>query len=78
LGKKVNVPILVIQGEKDLQAPASLAKAYVDEVNAPRKKYVELKGDGHTAVLILGDLFLKEILAFTGSQGWIPSGCVEQ
>jgi pimeloyl-ACP methyl ester carboxylesterase len=61
-GLKLKVPFFIIQGEDDLQAPASLAKEYFSAVEAPKKAYVPLKGEGHTAVLVLGDRFLGELL----------------
>jgi pimeloyl-ACP methyl ester carboxylesterase len=60
-GGEVEVPVLIIQGEKDLQAPAALAREFFDRIKAPSKRYVELQGEGHTAVLVLGDVFLREM-----------------
>lgn len=45
------VPVLVIQGAEDDIAPASVAKAWVDGIVAPRKGYVAIGGAGHSAML---------------------------
>lgn len=62
-GTKFKVPVFMIQGDADLQAPASLAQEYFNSIEAPKKEFVLLKGEGHTAVLILPDVFLKELIA---------------
>lgn len=62
-GTKFKVPIFILQGDMDLQAPTSLAQEYFASVEAPNKEFVLLKGEGHTAVLILPDVFLKELIA---------------
>jgi pimeloyl-ACP methyl ester carboxylesterase len=63
-GREFKIPVLIIQGAQDLQAPAALAKEFIEQIKAPRKKYAELTGEGHTAALILGDVLLKEIVEF--------------
>ena len=63
LGTKFEVPIFILQGDSDLQSPAALVAGYFSSVDAPRKKMVMLKGEGHTAVLALPDVFLSELLA---------------
>jgi len=65
-GTEFKVPIIIIQGDNDLQAPTKLAKEYFDSIKAPKKDYVNLKGEGHTAVLVLGDVFLTELLTRVG------------
>jgi pimeloyl-ACP methyl ester carboxylesterase len=63
LGTKFQVPILILQGDSDLQSPASLVEEYFSSVEAPRKELVVLGGEGHAAILTLPDVFLAELLA---------------
>jgi pimeloyl-ACP methyl ester carboxylesterase len=62
LGTKFNVPIFFLEGDSDIQAPAALAVEYFSSIEAPQKELVMLKGEGHTAVLTLPDVFLTELL----------------
>jgi pimeloyl-ACP methyl ester carboxylesterase len=54
------LPVFVIQGAEDFTTPTSLAKAFVDGVEAPRKAFVTIKG-GHFAVFMNSSEFLKEL-----------------
>lgn len=63
LGTKFEVPIFVLQGDSDLQSPASLAAEHLSSIEAPKKELIMLKGEGHTAALALPDVFLAELLA---------------
>jgi pimeloyl-ACP methyl ester carboxylesterase len=54
------LPVFVIQGSDDFTTPTSLAKAFVDGVEAPRKAFVTIKG-GHFAVFMNSSEFLKEL-----------------
>jgi pimeloyl-ACP methyl ester carboxylesterase len=58
LGLKFEVPAFVFQGERDLQAPASLARAYVDAIQAPAKGFAVIPGAGHATAF-----FSEEVLA---------------
>jgi pimeloyl-ACP methyl ester carboxylesterase len=58
LGPDFKVPVFVFQGERDLQAPASLAGAYVDSIQAPAKGFVVIPGAGHATAF-----FSEELLA---------------
>jgi pimeloyl-ACP methyl ester carboxylesterase len=62
-GVKFKVPVFIIQGDNDLQAPASLVEDYFLNLEVPKKELIILKGEGHTAILALPDVFLKEMLA---------------
>lgn len=62
-GMKFKLPIFIIQGDADIQSPASIIKEFFTAIEAPKKELVLLKGEGHTAVLILPDVFLKELLS---------------
>ena len=52
----------MIQGSDDFTTPTSLAKAFVDNVEAPHKAFVTIKG-GHFAVFMNSSEFLKELSA---------------
>jgi|KBSMisStaDraftv2_1062788.scaffolds.fasta_scaffold110988_2 pimeloyl-ACP methyl ester carboxylesterase len=54
------VPVFVIQGADDFTTPTSLARAFVDRIEAPRKAFVAIKG-GHFAVFMNTAEFLKEL-----------------
>jgi pimeloyl-ACP methyl ester carboxylesterase len=47
LGMTVKVPVFVIQGEHDMTALPELARAFVADLNAPRKGFYLLPGAGH-------------------------------
>ena len=67
---RFGVPVFVIQGSDDFTTPTSLAKAFVDNVEAPHKAFVAIKG-GHFAVFMNSSEFLKELsalLAITARQ----------
>jgi pimeloyl-ACP methyl ester carboxylesterase len=53
------IPIFVIQGSEDFTTPTSLAKAFIDGVEAPRKAFVTIKG-GHFAVFMNSSEFLTQ------------------
>jgi pimeloyl-ACP methyl ester carboxylesterase len=63
LGSRFEVPILILQGEDDIQAPTICAQEWFDEIEAPSKEFVTLAGEGHAAVLSHPDLFLREMMA---------------
>ena len=54
------MPVLVIQGENDLNAPVALARAWVDEIRAPAKAFKVIPGAGHN-VLAFSDQVLALI-----------------
>jgi pimeloyl-ACP methyl ester carboxylesterase len=56
------MPVFVIQGSEDFTTPTSLAKAFVDAVEAPRKDFRTIEG-GHFAVFMQPALFLRELTA---------------
>ena len=62
------LPIFVIQGSDDFTTPTSLAKVFVDGVQAPRKSFVTIKG-GHFAVFMNPSEFLKELNTLLGNTG---------
>jgi pimeloyl-ACP methyl ester carboxylesterase len=62
LAGRFAIPVFVIQGVDDFTTPTSLAKAFVDGVEAPHKAFVTIKG-GHFAVFMNASEFLKELSA---------------
>ena len=53
-------PVFVIQGAEDFTTPTSLAKGFVDRIEAPRKAFVTIRG-GHFAVFMNPLEFLNEL-----------------
>ncbi len=62
LGRNVAVPIVLIQGDLDNITPTPSVKDYFDDLAAPRKDFVVLRGDGHLALLTDPDRFLGALL----------------
>jgi pimeloyl-ACP methyl ester carboxylesterase len=60
LSGRFAVPVFVIQGAEDFTTPTSLAKAFVDAVQAPHKAFVAIRG-GHFAVFMNSSAFLQEL-----------------
>ena len=56
------LPVFVIQGAEDFTTPTSLAKSFVDDIEAPHKAFVTIKG-GHFAVFMNSPEFLKQMSA---------------
>lgn len=59
---RFELPVFVIQGDEDFTTPTSVAKAFVEGVVAPRKKFVTIKG-GHFAIFMNSSEFLREMRA---------------
>jgi pimeloyl-ACP methyl ester carboxylesterase len=59
LGFAFKVPIYIIQGADDSIAIPSVAKAYYDRIQAPRKAFALLPGTGHLAVWTAPSAFLR-------------------
>ena len=53
----IPVPLVIIQGDEDIQTPTSLARAYFDSLQAPSKTFVVIPGGGHSAVFALPHAF---------------------
>jgi pimeloyl-ACP methyl ester carboxylesterase len=58
VGTRFEVPIFMFQGDSDLNTPPSLARAYFDEIEAPRKEFALIPGAGHDTIV-----FAPELLA---------------
>jgi pimeloyl-ACP methyl ester carboxylesterase len=63
LGGEFALPVFVIQGADDFTTPTSLARSFVDSLQAPHKAFVAVEGGGHFAVFMKADAFLKELVA---------------
>lgn len=59
----IPVPVLIIQGDEDIQTPTSLAAAYFEKLQAPAKRWAALPGGGHNAILLMSGKFLEVLKA---------------
>ena len=59
-GLDFEMPVLIIQGANDLNAPVALARAWFDDVRAPAKAFEVVAGAGHN-VLAFSDQVLALI-----------------
>lgn len=66
------VPVVIIQGSKDLVALPPLARAWFAQIHAPSKQFVTMEGAGHNAILSRRRAFLqiliKKVLPLAHSQ----------
>lgn len=53
------IPVLIIQGDQDIQTPTVIAREYFDRLQAPAKRFALIAGGGHNAVLAMSDTFLE-------------------
>jgi pimeloyl-ACP methyl ester carboxylesterase len=61
LGDRFGLPVVVIQGERDLMAPIGLVRAWLDGLQAPRKRLVSLDA-GHLSMFTAPDAFMSALL----------------
>lgn len=59
LPSRLEVPLLVLQGEADPFTPAPAARAWFDHVEAPRKHFELIPGGGHASAFARSDAFLE-------------------
>ena len=59
----IPVPVLIVQGDEDIQTPTSLAAAYFEKLQAPAKRWATLPGGGHNAVFMTPAPFLAALEA---------------
>ena len=62
---RFELPVFVIQGAEDFTTPTSLARAFIDRIEAPRKRFLTIHG-GHFAVFMNSSEFMKEMGAVLG------------
>lgn len=60
-GLDFSVPVIVIQGEDDIQTPTELVGPFVEELSAPYKKLDIVAGGGHMMVIAMSDVFLDHL-----------------
>jgi pimeloyl-ACP methyl ester carboxylesterase len=63
---RIAVPVFVIQGDEDFTTPTSLAKSFVQTVEAPRKEFVTIRG-GHFAAFMNTSEFLARLTGVLGA-----------
>lgn len=56
LGLKFDVPMFIFQGDNDLNTPLSLARDYLNDVQAPRKEFVVVEGASHNVIVFQAEL----------------------
>jgi proline iminopeptidase len=49
-GLAFKIPVLVVQGDQDLNTPLALARAWFDSIRAPHKAFEVLEGAGHNTL----------------------------
>jgi pimeloyl-ACP methyl ester carboxylesterase len=59
LGGRFAVPVFVFQGAQDFTSPTELARDFVASIDAPHKEFVAIPGEGHYAVFLKSDEFLR-------------------
>lgn len=59
----VPVPVLILQGDEDIQTPTVIAREYFDRLQAPAKRFALIPGGGHNAVLAMPNRFLEALQA---------------
>jgi pimeloyl-ACP methyl ester carboxylesterase len=62
LGTNFAIPIFILQGQEDLTALPEVAKAYFDNIKAPRKQFYLVPGTGHEPSATELDMTLKVLL----------------
>jgi len=63
MGTDFSIPFFIVQGAEDDITPAVLAKAYFDQITAPRKSMLLIPEAGHMALMTRPDAFLQFLLA---------------
>ena len=62
----VEIPVLMILGENDQISNPELVKSYFDQLQAPKKELIELKGDAHFSFLSQPEAFQNKLLETLG------------
>jgi pimeloyl-ACP methyl ester carboxylesterase len=55
-GLEFDVPMFFLQGEDDMMTVASEVERYAAEIRAPQKRFVPVKGSGHSTHLLRDEL----------------------
>lgn len=72
LGTEFSVPVLIVQGARDVITLTDLAKEYFAEVKAPAKGMSLIEDAGHFAAFTHSDAFLAELLTVVPPSGIRP------
>ena len=64
-GVGFGVPMILIQGELDLQTPTALVTEMAPKLRAPKVELVVIEDAGHVAMVTHGERFLKELVKRT-------------
>lgn len=64
---KIEVPIMMLIGRHDLNAPTALAEEYYNLLDAPQKKWIWFEHSGHSPWINESNLFIEEVIDFTSS-----------
>jgi pimeloyl-ACP methyl ester carboxylesterase len=62
--REFKLPVFVIQGAEDDTEPAELARAYVEAIKAPQKKFIPIAGAGHSVSMTFSDQFLDNLVQY--------------
>jgi pimeloyl-ACP methyl ester carboxylesterase len=63
-GTTFQMPVVIVQGDEDMQTPAVQAQAYFARIDAPSKRFVLLPGGGHRAIIAMPDQFLTALRTY--------------
>jgi pimeloyl-ACP methyl ester carboxylesterase len=63
-GVAFQVPVVIIQGDEDMQTPVLLAREYFGRLTAPSKRLILLSGGGHRAIISMPAQFLVALKAY--------------
>ena len=66
LGTRFDVPMVIVQGEVDINTPTSVTREWFDTSDAPGKVFEVVPGAGHNVILFhaqLLDLLERHVLA---------------
>lgn len=55
------LPVLILQGDEDIQTPTVIAREYFERLSSPAKRFALIPGGGHNAVLAMPDRFLEAL-----------------
>jgi pimeloyl-ACP methyl ester carboxylesterase len=63
LGTEMPFPFIVIQGQEDWITPTALITTYLDRVNAPVKRFLQIPNAGHYAFTTHPNEFLEALVS---------------
>ena len=60
--REYEIPVFYVLGDRDFQAPNTIASSYFDTINAPNKKLFLIKNAGHFIMLDQPKLFSNALV----------------